>query len=182
MATGYWKVNFVLGRFHLQDFTPVGTARTNLSVKITIPGALEEETLTGLTGSTGDYDLSNPHSFPLKIEPVDVTAETGSLFRDGVYRFNVSFDIGSTTYTFDERILHIPVIDTAISMKLDAYLRDLCNKCSNADKLRTLQELVVLRQGAQLDINAERFAAAAEKVTLMSNISTGASCDCICGC
>jgi len=182
MATGYWKINVVNGNFELQDFTPVGTARTNLVVKLTIPGATEEETLTGLTGSTGDYDVANPHSFPLKIEPADVTAETGSTFRDGVYRFNVSFDITSTTYTFDERFLYIPKVDAAISTKLDAYLKDLCNKCSSADKLRTLQELVVLRQGAQLDINADRFTAAAEKATLMTNISTGASCDCICGC
>jgi hypothetical protein len=182
MATGYWKVNVVNGNFELQDFTPISSTRVSLVVKLTIPGASAEETLSGITGSTGDYDPANPHSFPLKIEPADVTAETGSTFRDGVYRFNVTFQISGVTYTFDQRILHLPVIDAAISTKLDAYLKDLCDKCNNTEKLRTLQELVVLRQGAQLDINAARYTAAAEKVTLMSNISTGASCTCICGC
>lgn len=171
------------GNFQLFDHLPNATTRTSLVVKVTIPGATTEETLAdAIIGSAGDYALDNPWSNPLKIEPADVTAETGSTFRDGIYRFNISFVIGSVTYAFDERILHIPVIDAAISTKLDTYLAGVCDKCANGGLLDTLQELVSLRQGAQLDLNAGRNTAAVKKVTLMSNISTGASCNCICGC
>ena len=85
-------------------------------------------------------------------------------------------------YNFDERILHIPKIDEGISTKLDAYLKGICDKCKNGNLLDTLQELVSIRQGAQLDLNASRFTAAAKKVTLMSNIVAGTGCDCLCGC
>lgn len=182
MATGYWRLKAVSGNFQLFDHLPNATTRTSLVVKVTIPGATEETLAAGIIGSVGDYLLDNPWSNPLKIEPADVTAETGSTFRDGVYRFNVSYDIGGTVYEFDERILYIPVIDAAISTKLDTYLAGVCDKCANGGLLDTLQELVSLRQGAQLDLNAGRNTAAAKKVTLMSNISTGASCNCICGC
>lgn len=110
------------GNFELFDHLPNATTRTSLVVKVTIPGATEETLAAGIIGSVGDYLLDNPWSNPLKIEPADVTAETGSTFRDGVYRFNVSYDIGGTVYEFDERILYIPVIDAAISTKLDTYL------------------------------------------------------------
>ena len=171
------------GNFQLFDHLPNATTRTSLVVKVTIPGATTEETLAaGIIGGSGDYTLNNPWSNPVKIEPADVTAETGSTFRDGIYRFNVSYAIGDDTYSFDERILYIPIIDAAISTKLDAYLAGVCDKCANGGLLDTLQELVSLRQGAQLDLNAGRNTAAAKKVTLMSNISTGASCNCICGC
>ena len=171
------------GNFQLFDHLPNATTRTTLVVKVTIPGATTEETLAaGIIGGSGDYTLNNPWSNPVKIEPADVTAETGSTFRDGIYRFNVSYAIGDDTYSFDERILYIPIIDAAISTKLDAYLAGVCDKCANGGLLDTLQELVSLRQGAQLDLNAGRNTAAAKKVTLMSNISTGASCNCICGC
>jgi hypothetical protein len=183
MATGYWRLKAVSGNFQLFDHLPNATTRTTLVVKVTIPGAATEETLAaGIIGGAEDYTLDNPWSNPVKIEPADVTAETGSTFRDGIYRFNVSYDIGGTVYSFDERILYIPIIDAAISTKLDAYLAGVCDKCANGGLLDTLQELVSLRQGAQLDLNAGRNTAAAKKVTLMSNISTGASCNCICGC
>jgi hypothetical protein len=182
MATGYWRLKAVSGNFQLFDHLPNATTRTSLVVKVTIPGATTEETLADIIGGAGDYTLNNPWSNPVKIEPADVTAETGSTFRDGIYRFNISFVIGSDTYVFDERILYIPSIDAAISTKLDTYLAGVCDKCANGGLLDTLQELVSLRQGAQLDLNAGRNTAAARKVTLMSNISTGALCNCICGC
>ena len=172
------------GNFELLDHLPNGTARTvdSLVVKITIPGATTEETLASLIGASGDYQLANPWSYPLKIEPADVVAETGSTFRDGVYRLNVTYAISAVDYNFDERILHIPKIDEGISTKLDAYLKGICDKCKNGNLLDTLQELVSIRQGAQLDLNASRFTAAAKKVTLMSNIVAGTGCDCLCGC
>ena len=180
MATGYWRIKFNAPNFELEDHLPSGTARGSLQVFITVPGADEEESLT--PANLGSYDASNPSAAPLTVEPADVTAETGSTFRDGVYRFRVTYVIQGATHVFDERILHVPVIDECIAKKLDDYLTKLCNKCQNDNLLRQLQELVVLRQGAQLDINAGRFTAAAKKVTLMSNICTGSSCTCVCGC
>ena len=179
MATGYWRIKFNAPNFELEDHLPNGTARGSLAVFITIPGATEES-LT--VGNLGSYNASSPSTAPLTVEPADVTTETGSTFRDGVYRFRVTYVIGDTSHSFDERILHVPRIDNCIAKKLDEYLAKLCDKCQNDNLLRQLQELVVLRQGAQLDINAGRFTAADKKVTLMSNICTGSSCTCVCGC
>jgi hypothetical protein len=190
MATGYWRIRTGKeGNFELFDHLPIESARSSFTVKITIPGATTAEVL--LDGADqaalnakniGTYALAAPATGTLLVEPGDVTAETGSTFRDGVYRFEISYAAGGTTYSFDERILFVPVIDTCISTKLDAYLAAMCDKCTTHDKLKTLQELVSIRQGAQLDINAARYSAADKKVTLMSNICTGASCDCVCGC
>jgi len=184
MATGYWRIKQSGNNFELFDHLPNASARTNLTVKITVPGKDEETLLDDAanSGSLGTYSFSNPWSFPLIVEPADVAAETGSTFRDGVYRIRVDFDISSTNYAFDERFLYIPVIDKCISDKLEAYLKSSCDKCKETQQLNTLQELVVLRQGAQLDINEGRYTEAANKVTYMSNICTGSSCACICGC
>tara|TARA_R100001510_G_C7654366_1_gene213016 strand:+ start:213 stop:767 length:555 start_codon:yes stop_codon:yes gene_type:complete len=184
MATGYWRIKQVGNNFELFDHLPNASARTNLTVKITVPGT-EEATLlddAANAGSLGTYSFTNPWSFPLTVEPADVSTETGSTFRDGVYRIRVDFDISATNYAFDEHFLYIPVVDKCISDKLDAYLKSSCDKCADTEKLQTLQELVVLRQGAQLDINEGRYTEAANKVTYMSNICTGSSCACICGC
>jgi hypothetical protein len=190
MATGYWRIKTgKQGNFELLDHLPIESARSVLTVKITIPGASTAEVLLDAADQAavnakniGTYALAAPATGTLLVEPADVVAETGSTFRDGVYRFEISFVAGGATYSFDERILYVPAIDTCISTKLDTYLAAMCDKCTTHDKLSTLQELVSIRQGAQLDVNAERYTAADKKVTLMSNICTGASCDCVCGC
>ena len=185
MATGYWRLKTVDGNFHLFDHLPNSNARTNLTVRIQCYGQYNQEVLlqdASDSGSLGDYSLINPWSYPLIVEPADVTAETGSTFRDGLYKLSVEFDIDSTTYAFFEYYLHIPEIDACIAKKLDDYIASSCTKCKEKKQLVTLQELVVLRQGAQLDINEGRYTEAANKVTYMSNICTGTGCSCICGC
>lgn len=185
MATGYWRIQTVDGNFHLTDHLPNSAARTNLTVSIECVGAYNEEALltdAANAGTLGSYSLTNPWSYPLIVEPADVTAETGSTFRDGVYKLEADFDISSTNYAFAEYFLHIPVIDACIVKKLADYIASSCTKCKEKKQLVTLQELVVLRQGAQLDINEGRYTEAANKVTYMSNICTGTGCSCICGC
>ena len=192
MATGYWRIKTNGNNFELYDHLPLQRTRSSLTVKITVPGLTEEALLTAADQSAltakgiGLYTLAIPSRDPLIVEPGDVTAETGSTFRDGVYKFYVSFTAtvsgSATSHVFEEHVLYTPVIDAAISTKLDAYLASSCDKCKNTKQLNTLQELVSLRQGTQLDINAGRITEAGLKVTLMSNISTGASCTCVCGC
>jgi hypothetical protein len=198
MATGYWRVKVDGGVFQLQDHTPSSTTRGDLVVKINTPGrhtTLQAETLVDttsgadataeqniLTDAGYTYLLANPFSASFDIEAGDVPSVTTTTFPDGVYRFQADFDLSGTDYEFDEYLLHVPAIDKCISDKLTTYLASTCDKCKQTKQLNTLQELVVLRQGAQLDINANRITAAEKKVTLMSNICTGSSCTCICGC
>jgi len=198
MATGYWRIKVVGGVFQLQDHTPNATAREDLLLKVNTPNrhtVPEEETL--LDTSTGvdaaaeqlivsnagyNYVLAQPWGNPLEITPSKVPSITTSTFPDGLYRFQVDYSFGGTTYSFDEYTLYLATIDTCISTKLDTYLASSCDKCKETQQLQTLQELVSLRTGAQLDVNAARYTAAERKVTLMSNICTGSSCTCICGC
>lgn len=198
MASGYWRILLEGGVFQLLDHTPSSTTRGDLVVKINTPGrhtTLQAETLvdttpgadsnaeqTIITDAGYGYLLDNPSSVSFDIEAGDVPSVTTSTFPDGVYRFQVDFDLSGTDYEFDEYLLHVPAIDKCISDKLTTYLASTCDKCKETKQLNTLQELVVLRQGAQLDINANRITAAEKKVTLMSNICTGSSCTCICGC
>ena len=182
MATGYWRIvpTFIPTRFELFDHTPIETDRTSVAVQILIPGATAYETLT--VSDLGSYDLANPHSFPLTIDPADVAAETGSSFRDGLYRFKITFVIGSDTYTFEEYFLFIPESDRCIRTKLDTYLKSVCNLCKETKQLNTLQELVVLRQGTLIDVDHNEITAAKEKIVLMQNICNGTGCTCACGC
>ena len=198
MPTGYSRIQEDGGVFQLQDHTPSSATREDLVVKINTPGrhtVAQEETLIDTTGGADateeqtlvtdagyTYLLAQPWSQPFSIETGDVPSVTTSTFPDGVYRFQVYFNVSSTAYAFDEYLLHVPAIDKCISDKLTTYLASACDKCKEKQQLVTLQELVVLRQGAQLDINANRITAAEKKVTLMSNICTGSSCTCICGC
>lgn len=201
MATGYWRIKVDGGVFQLLDHTPSSTTRGDLAVKINTPGkhaaadtetlvdtsdqsstADEQTDLNGAFAATNDYLLDQPWSRPITIAPGDVDLITTTTYPDGVYRFRVDFNLSSTAYAFDEYLLHVPAIDKCINEKLDTYLASTCDKCKETKQLNTLQELVVLRQGAQLDINANRITAAEKKVTLMSNICTGSSCTCICGC
>ena len=193
MATGYWRIKTNGNNFELYDHLPSAGARSLLVVKITVPGIAEEELYPDVPTFTADqsgldaanigaYSLVNPWSYPLIVEPADVAAETGSTFRDGVYRIRVDYTVGAVVYNFDEHFLHLPVADACISKKLDAYLASSCDKCKNKIQLNTLQELVAIRQGAQLDVNAGRITEAGLKTTLLCNICAGASCTCICGC
>lgn len=185
MATSYWRMVPNAGNFEFYDHLPNGNERSNLTVRIKCQGQYETETLlldSANAGSLGDYSLVNPWSYPLIVEPADVASETGSTFRDGVYQFHLEYDIDATTYVYDEYFLYVPEIDACINEKLDNYIASSCTKCKESQQLVTLQELVVLRQGAQLDINAGRYTEAANKVTYMSNICTGTGCSCICGC
>lgn len=197
MAYGYWRIKADGGVISLQDHTPNGTAREDLVVKINTPGrhtAAEEETLIDtaddevtdeqeyLNDNGWSYYLSQPWSFPISINPGDVGSITTTTFPDGVYRLQVDYNIGADAYEFDEYFLITAKIDECISTKLETYLASSCHKCKSTQQLQTLQELVSLRQGAQLDINRNRITAAEEKLTLMSNICTGSGCSCICGC
>lgn len=187
--TGYWRittktlagaVNFVL-----YDHLPNGTARTELDVKIQIPGATAYEDLT--EADLGSYDVDNPHSYTLNIAPGDVAAETATSFRDGIYRFKITYVIGADTYVFEEYFLHIPVIDKCISDKLETYLKSMCDLCKEKKQLQTLQELVTIRQGVLLDLGLAspsdaRVTSANEKITLLTNICKGTGCTCVCGC
>ena len=180
MATGYWRIRFSSPNFELEDHLPSGSTRDSLAVFVTIPGSTTEESLT--VAHLGSYNKNSPSTAPLTVEPADVSAETGSTFRDGVYRFRITYSIGGTVHTFDERILHTPAIDECISTKLTEYLNLVCDKCQNDNLLRTIMELVSIRTGAQIDLDNGQVTAADKKVTLMSNICTGSSCRCICGC
>ena len=198
MPTGYWRIKFEGGVVSLTDHTPNDGVRTDLVVQINTPGnhAVDAEDVlidttpgedgaaeqTILTDAGYTYYLSQAWSYPISIEPGEVPSVTGSTFPDGVYRIRVNFSIGDDAYTFDEYFLHTAAIDECISAKLEAYLASSCTKCKSTKQLNTLSELVVLRQGTQLDINQNRITAAEEKVTLMSNICTGSSCTCPCGC
>ena len=187
--TGYWRISTKLVSgvtvFALYDHLPSETTRGTMSVKIQIPGADEYETLT--LADLGDYDTANPHSFTLDIAPGDVSDETGTSFRDGIYRFEIVYSFNGDTYTFSEYYLHIPVIDKCISDKLETYLKSMCNLCKEKDQLQTLQELVVIRQGVLLDIGLPvsvdtRITSANEKIALLENICKGNGCTCVCGC
>lgn len=198
MPTGYWRIKFEGGVVKLFDHTPIETAREDLVIKINTPSrhttegeevlidtssfdtALEEQQALQDAGYT--YYLAQPWSYSFDIEAGDVPSITTSSFPDGVYRIQVDFNIGDDAYTFDEYFLITAALDDCISTKLETYLASSCNKCKSTKQLQTLQELVSLRQGAQLDINRNRITAAEEKMTLMSNICTGSSCTCICGC
>jgi hypothetical protein len=187
--TGYWRITTkaIAGavNFVLYDHLPNGTARTNLDVKVQIPGKTAYLDLT--EADLGSYDAANPHSFTLDIAPGDVADETAASFRDGIYKFKIVYEIGADTYTFEEYFLHIPVIDKCISDKLDTYLKSMCNLCKEQKQLQTLQELVTIRQGVLLDIGLAtppdaRVTSANEKITLLDNICKGNGCTCVCGC
>ena len=187
--TGYWRITTkaIAGavNFVLYDHLPNGTARTNLDVKVQIPGKTAYLDLT--EADLGSYDAANPHSFTLDIAPGDVADETAASFRDGIYKFKIVYEIGAATYTFEEYFLHIPVIDKCISDKLDTYLKSMCNLCKEQKQLQTLQELVTIRQGVLLDIGLAtppdaRVTSANEKITLLDNICKGNGCTCVCGC
>lgn len=187
--TGYWRVvhqaiNGVMN-FRLYDHLPSETTRTSMNVYIQIPGQDDYETLT--LADLGSYDTTNPHSFTIDIAPGDVSDETGTSFRDGIYRFKVVYSFGGDTYTYEEYYLFIPVIDKCISDKLETYLKSSCDLCKEKKQLQTLQELVVIRQGVVLDLGLKnppdaRVTSANEKITLLSNICKGNSCTCVCGC
>ncbi len=187
--TGYWRITTELKagavNFVLYDHLPNGEERTSLDVKIQIPGEDVYESLT--ESDLGSYDVDNPHSFTLDIAPGDVSDETGTSFRDGIYRFKIVYSIGSDQYTFEEYFLHIPVIDKCISDKLETYLKSMCNLCKEKKQLQTLQELVTIRQGVLLDLGLAspsdaRVTSANEKITLLTNICKGTGCTCVCGC
>lgn len=178
MATGYWRFIPQNGNFTLYDHTPIETDRTSLVVQVTLPTTTVAITLNN--NSLG-YDLTNPASYPITIEPGDLTPPRSS-FEDGIYRIQVSYNITTTPYTYDEYHMYIPTIDMCISDKLDTYLASLCTKCGNKELLHTLNELVVLRQGAHLDMANGRITKADQKITMMKNICTGTGCNCSCGC
>lgn len=187
--TGYWRITTkqIAGavNFVLYDHLPNGSERTSLDVKILVPGETVYEALT--ESGLGSYDAANPHSFTLDIAPEDVAAETATSFRDGIYRFRITYVIGADTYVFEEYFLHIPVIDACISEKLATYLKSMCDLCKEKKQLQTLQELVTIRQGVLLDLGLAspsdaRITSANEKVTLLTNICEGTGCTCVCGC
>jgi hypothetical protein len=178
MAQAYWRYVADNGNFKFYDHLPIETDRTNLVVQVTLPGMAAAITLVN---TTLGYDLTNPATFPITIEPGDMVPPLSS-FADGIYRFQISYSIGETSYTYDEYQLYIPMIDDCINTKLNSYLESVCSKCGNKDLFHSLTELVILRQGALLDIKNGRITKAAQKVVLMGNICTGTGCNCICGC
>jgi hypothetical protein len=146
------------------------------TVAITTPG----ETIAVTPTSLGNY-VNGQNNNPMNISPSSIGL--GDKFLDGIYR--VAIKLTTTSFAVlevDERILFIPAIDACILKKTDTYLRSSCDNCKSDANLKLLQELVVIRQAAQLDLNLGQYAAAAQKVTLLSNLCTGASCKCICGC
>ena len=184
--TGYWRITTKsingVTNFRLFDHLPDESTRNALDVRIQVPGATELLQLT--EADLGQYEAANPGSYSLDIAPEDVSDVSGTSFPDGVYRFKIVFQISTDTYTYDEYYLHIPEIDKCITDKLNTYLKSMCNLCKETDQLRTLQELVVIRQGIMLDLNPaiERITSAKEKVTLLQNICEGNGCTCVCGC
>lgn len=181
MALKPIQISFVSGNLVIQDYQnfTVSAATEDVVVKITLPGA-EEVTVAGT--DLGESYTQRQNLIPMTITPSAVT-EGATSFPDGVYRINVSHLLTDTsTLTTDIRVLYIPEIDACILKKTDSYLQASCNNCKSKKTLNLLQELVVVRQAAQLDINLSRFAAAAKKVTLLTNLCTGASCACVCGC
>lgn len=147
---------------------------------VTVPGGAAP---VELDASDVGFDVTNPHSQPATIEPTQLGF--GSSFADGVYRFQVTYHLGTNvaeTYEFDERWLHIPGIEACLKKTYDDYMHTVCDKCSNRTLLRKAQELTVLRATAQIDIQNGEYVSAANKVTLMANICAGAECSCVCGC
>lgn len=180
MALKPIQISFVSGNLVIQDYQnfTVSAATADVVVKITLPGGTEEVTVTDLGGSYTQHQ----NATPMTITPAAVTAGATS-FLDGVYRINVTQALTSgDPLVTDIRVLYIPEIDACILKKTDSYLQASCNNCKSAKTLNLLQELVVVRQAAQLDINLSRFTAAAKKVTLLTNLCTGSSCACVCGC
>jgi hypothetical protein len=176
------KAIFSDGNLVITDYTDVTTAPiTEQTVEVTLPGGAAELPVTVL----GDYNPSTPATNPMTITPADVTAGATS-FGDGVYRIHIEQEttISGTPYTltFDERILYIPEIDNCILEKTDSYLQASCKNCKSDKALTLLQELVVVRQAAQLDLNLARYTAADKKVTLLTNLCAGSTCTCVCGC
>ena len=164
----------------IQDYTNfdvyVGSAQT---VTITLPGEVSGQEPSSL----GSYQLNNTLN-PMLIKPESLGLSAGLDFPDGVYRVQITQLSSNTAVVLetDEHFLFLNSIDKCILQKTDKYLRSSCDNCKSDANLKLLQELVVIRQAAQLDLNLGQYAAATSKVTLLTNLCTGASCKCICGC
>jgi len=172
------KVYFSKDILFVEDFTDFSVYNaSNQVVKLTLPGAVEATTITNL----GFYVTSSTDLNPMRI--TSASAGAGDVFPDGIYRLEIT-QITSTgvVLSTDEYLLYIPAIDKCILKKTDNYLRSSCDNCKSDSVLKLLQELVIIRQAVRLDLNLGQYAAAAQKVTLLTNLCTGSSCKCICGC
>tara|TARA_R110000787_G_scaffold219016_1_gene327717 strand:+ start:150 stop:692 length:543 start_codon:yes stop_codon:yes gene_type:complete len=173
------KIEFVSGVLRVQDYTNFFTyPHSAQTVAVTLPGAT---TSVSLSGSQLGYYVVGSNKNPMLIQPE--TFSGVAVFPDGVYRVQITqISLNNLALNADERLLYIPVIDACILKKTDTYLRSSCDNCKSDSSLKLLQELVIIRQAAQLDINLGQYSAAAAKVILLTNLCTGASCKCICGC
>ena len=162
---------------YVQDFTDFNEHNAqSQTVTLTVPGE-DPQVITDL----GFYGTTNANTNPMKITPA--AANAGDVFVDGVYRLEiVQYTSNNFIFEVDERLLYIPEIDSCILKKTDTYLRSSCDNCKSTAALNLLQELVIIRQAAQLNINNQQYEEAALKVKLLTNLCTGASCACICGC
>jgi hypothetical protein len=171
------KIDFYDKQIRVQDYTNFTTyPATSQTVTVTLPGAVA---VNVTSKDLGFYQLSS-NANPMLIKP---TVFGVGAFPDGVYRVAITqVNNRSMPLEADEQFLYIPAIDACILKKTDTYLRSSCNNCKSDANLKLLQELVVIRQAAQLDLNLGQYSAAASKVILLTNLCTGASCKCICGC
>lgn len=176
MAIKPVRIYFENHNLRVQDFTDFTEHPANSqTVKLTVPG-MTAQVITDL----GFYTLTNTDTNPMEITPA--AANAGVSFPDGVYRLEITQYSNSDTLEVDTRLLYIPEIDNCILNKTDTYLRSSCENCKSSAVLNLLQELVIIRQAAQLDINLQQYEEASLKVNLLTNLCTGASCTCICGC
>ena len=172
------KIDFFNGQLRVKDYTNFTTyPASTQTVTVTLPGAA-----TGVVATNLSYYVLGETANPMLMKPASVGL-TGTVFPDGLYRVEIDqVNIDNSILEADERFLYIPAIDECILKKTDSYLQSTCKNCQGDAALTLLQELVVLRQAAFLDVNFGRFAEAALKVNLLTNLCTGASCTCICGC
>ena len=177
MAIKPVRIYFEKKNLYIQDFTDFTEhAATSQTVKLTVPG----RTVQAIT-DLGFYTTTNADTNPMEITPA--AANAGVSFPDGVYRLEITqYTNTNTVLEVDAWLLFIPEIDKCILKKTDAYLRSSCENCKSSAVLNLLQELVIIRQAAQLNINAQQYEEASLKVKLLTNLCTGSSCTCICGC
>lgn len=176
MAIKPVRIYFEKDILKVQDYTDFTefTAQSQ-SVTLTVPGKSPQ-----LISDLGFYGTTNANNNPMEITPA--AANAGVVFPDGVYRLEIIQYSPGATLEVDERLLFMPAIDKCILKKTDKYLRSSCDNCKSTSALNLLQELVIIRQAAQLNINSGQFEEAALKVKLLTNLCTGSSCTCICGC
>ena len=177
MAIKPVRIYFEKNILYVQDFTDfsVNNAQSQ-SVHLTVPGKAAI-----LVTDLGFYGTTNSNNNPMKITPA--SANAGEVFPDGVYRLKINqYTNTNILLEVDERFLFMPEIDKCILKKTDKYLRSSCDNCKSTTALNLLQELVIIRQAAQLNINNQQYEEAALKIKLLTNLCTGGSCTCICGC